>query len=74
MRIEGSVRANLLAAVASARRLRDRPVHKDTVDHWQQLLDYGRHVSHHQPGEIPDDLVAELEAELAQAKAGSIIR
>jgi len=68
MRIEGSVRSNLIAAVASARRWRGRRVHKDTVDHWQRLLDYGRSV-HRQPcGEAVDELVADLEAELAHTK------
>jgi len=68
MRIEGSVRSNLLAAVASARRLRGRAVHPDTVQHWQRLLDYGRLV-HRQPcGESVDDLVAALEVELAQIR------
>jgi len=68
MRIEGSVRANLIAAVASARRWRGRPVHRDTVDHWQRLLDYGRLV-HRQPcGEAVGELVAELETELAHTK------
>lgn len=68
MRIEGSVRSNLIAAVASARRWRGRPVHKDTVDHWQRLLDYGRLV-HRQPcGEAVGELVAKLEAELAHTK------
>lgn len=68
MRIEGSVRANMLAAIASARRFRGRPVHRDTVEHWQRLLDYGRHVSHQQPGEMLNDVVAELEAELAHPR------
>jgi hypothetical protein len=68
MRIEGSVRSNLIAAVASARRWRGRPVHRDTVDHWQRLLDYGRLV-HRQPcGEAVGELVAELETELAHTK------
>ena len=38
MNICGSVHANLRAAVQSARRLRDGPVHPDTVDHWNRLL------------------------------------
>jgi len=70
MRIEGSVRANMLAAIASARRWRGRPVHRDTVDHWRRLLEYGRRVSTHQPGEVLGDVLVELEAELAQTKAG----
>ena len=68
MQIEGSVRANMLAAIASARRWRGRPVHKDTVDHWRGLLEYGRRVSTHQPGEVLGDVVAELEVELANAR------
>lgn len=40
MRIEGSIRANLIAAVSSARRLRGRPVHGDTIAYWRRLLDY----------------------------------
>jgi len=68
MRIEGTVRANLIAAVASARRWRGRPVHKDTADHWRRLLDYGRQVDHQLLGEALGDLVTELEAEMAHVK------
>ena len=64
MRIEGSVRSNLLAAIASARRWKGKPVHRDTIDHWRRLLDHGRSVSGH--GEPVGDLVAALELELAQ--------
>lgn len=68
MRIEGSVRANLIAAVASVRRWRGRPVHKDTVDHWRRLLDYGRLVDRQPYGEAVSDLVAELESEMIHIK------
>ena len=68
MRIEGSVRANLIAAVASARRWRGRPVHKDTVDHWRRLLDYGRLVERQASGESVGDLVTELETEMVHIK------
>jgi hypothetical protein len=68
MRIEGSVRANLIAAVASARRWRGRPVHRDTVDHWRRLLDYGRLVERQPCGEPVADLVAELETEIVNIK------
>ena len=67
MRIEGSVRANMLAAIASARRWRGRSVHQDTIDHWRRMLDHGRRCSS-QPGEVLGDVVAELEAELAHAR------
>jgi len=65
MRIEGTLRANLLAAIAGARRWRGRPVHKDTMDHWRRLLDHGRVANGHPLGERVSDLVAELETELA---------
>jgi hypothetical protein len=68
MRIEGSVRANLIAAVAGARRWRGRPVHADTIQHWRRLLDYGRQIDRQPCGEQVSDLVSELEFELAQAR------
>jgi hypothetical protein len=66
MRIEGSLRSNLVAAVASARRLRGSPIHPDTVDHWRRLLDYGRLNSTQPLCEPVTELVAELECELAR--------
>ena len=42
VRIKGNVRQNFMAAVGSARRWNGRAFHKDTVDHWRQLLDYDR--------------------------------
>jgi hypothetical protein len=68
MLIEGSVRANLIAAIRSARRLKGRQVHEDTVHHWRRLLDYGRLVDRQPSGESVSDLVSELEFELARAK------
>ena len=68
MRIEGTVRANLIAAVASARRWRGQPVHKDTVQHWRQLAEHGRLVDRQPYGEAVEDLVTELENELANTK------
>jgi hypothetical protein len=68
MRIEGSVRANLLAAVASARRWHGRPVHKDTVEHWRKLVDYGRMVDRQPSGEAVGDLINDLEIEVARAQ------
>ena len=69
MQIEGSVRANLIAAVASARRLRGQAVHGDTIAYWRQLLDYARRVSTQSQAELFGDLMAELETELARSKA-----
>ena len=70
MRIEGSVRANLIAAVASARRFRGRPVHKDTADHWRRLLDYGRLIDRQASGESVGDVLAQLEAEMTYITVG----
>ena len=62
MRIEGTIRANLLAAIASIKRLRGRPVHGDTVGHWHKLVEHSR-----KDGDDADsELRGELEAELAE--------
>lgn len=71
MKIEGSVRSNLLAAIASARRWRGRRVHRDTLKHWQQLADHAGHVSAH--GEAVTELIAELNAEVVQATAACAV-
>ena len=65
MRIEGSIRANLLAAIASARRLRGYPVHGDTVTHWRKLIEHARKDGCETDGELR----CELEAELAHRAA-----
>ena len=74
MRIEGSVRSNLIAAVASARRWKGQPVHKDTVDHWKRLLDYGRLVDRQPCGEAVNDLLVELEMEIGQVEVAQRAR
>jgi hypothetical protein len=65
MKIEGSLRANLVAAVASARRLKDRPVHDDTLQYWRELLEYARGPASETEAEPFGDLADELEAQLA---------
>jgi hypothetical protein len=69
MQIEGSIRANLIAAIASAKRLRGHPVHADTIKYWRQLLDHSRRVSTQPQAEVFGDLMAELETEVAHSKA-----
>ena len=69
MQIQGSVRSNLLAAIAGAKRWKGRPVHADTLDHWRRLIDYGRLIERQPLGEPVGDLVASLEAEMAHIKA-----
>jgi hypothetical protein len=68
MKIEGSVRSNLISALTSVRRWHGRPVHKDTIAYWHFVLDQGRRSSTTVLGEPVAELVAELETELAQAK------
>jgi hypothetical protein len=68
MRIEGSVRSNLLSAISSARRWRGQPVHKDTVNHWRGVLEHGRRVGAGSLGEPVAELIAELENELASVR------
>ena len=38
MEISGSIHANLRAALQSARRLKDGPVHPDTIEHWSKIV------------------------------------
>lgn len=69
MQIHGSIRSNLIAAIASVKRLRGRPVHAETVDHWRRLLDYGRLVERQHCGEPVADLLNELEMEMTQVNS-----
>jgi hypothetical protein len=67
MKIEGSIRSNLISAITSVRRWQGRPVHKDTLTYWHAVLDHGRRVETGPLGEPVADLVAELEIELESA-------
>jgi hypothetical protein len=60
MKIEGSIRANLISAITSVRRWEGRPVHEDTLTYWHAVLDHGRRSI----GEPVAELVTELESEL----------
>ena len=68
MKIDGSIRSNLLSAISSARRWRGQPVHRDTFNHWHGVLEHGRRAGASPLGEPVTELVAELELELRQAK------
>jgi hypothetical protein len=63
MKIEGSIRSNLISAITSVRRWNGRHVHKDTLAYWHAVLDHGRRSI----GEPVGELVTELEGELARA-------
>lgn len=69
MKLHGTIEANLQAAIASARRLREHPVHADTVQHWRDLLHQARRQLAAAPAEQASGtakLIAELEEELAE--------
>ncbi len=70
MKIEGSLRSNLISAISAVRQWRGRPVHKDTVNYWHSVLEQGRRASTLSLGEPTADLVAELEQELAMVSRG----
>lgn len=61
MQIEGSIRANVITALASVKRLKGTSVHQDTMDHWRRLLEYGGVVDRQPGGEKISDLLSELE-------------
>lgn len=68
MRLHGSIKGNLIAALRSSRRLRGLPVHADTLQHWTDILQHaGRELSSGVaiPREPVKQLVAELKIELA---------
>lgn len=71
MEMHGTVEANLISAIASAKRLRGHAVHADTIAHWSDLLHHARRElvadrSPDRPGMM--QLVSELEAELADRR------
>ena len=68
MKIDGSIRSNLMSAIWSARRWRGRRVHLDTLKYWHGVLEHGRRANEARLGEPVADLVAQLEQELRQAK------
>ena len=72
MRIVGTIEANLMAAVISARRLRGHRVHADTIAHWQGLIHYARRGMQSgvdARGSV-NRLVVELEGELVTRPRG----
>ena len=69
MRLHGTIEGNLISAIRSANRLRDRAVHADTVRFWSDLIQHARNeLSSHTalPPEALERLVAELEFEVAR--------
>jgi hypothetical protein len=65
MELHGSVVSNLTSAIQSARRLRGRAVHSDTLDHWSDLLAHARRAVADGSTEPVQALIQDLENELA---------
>jgi hypothetical protein len=67
MELVGSLEENLTAAVRSAKRLREHPVHTDTLQYWADLLHYARRSAVAEaPSQAVEQLIVQLETELAQ--------
>jgi hypothetical protein len=65
MNIVGSIHANLRAALQSARRLKDSPVHPDTVSHWASLVAKARTAESAMQSFKTRELVGDLEREIS---------
>ena len=64
MEIIGSIHANLRAALQSARRLKDGPVHPDTVDHWSKIVAVAKGQQDAMQAFTTRELMTDLEREI----------
>ena len=74
MELHGTLVYNLQLALDSARRLRDHPVHRDTLAFWSDLVGEAR--ARGSAEAVPDDLdvqslIGKLEAAIVETKADS---
>lgn len=73
MQLHGSTEGNLISAIRSANRLRDRPVHTDTVKFWSDLIKHAQNELA-SCAALPSDelrrLVVDLEFEVARRPRG----
>ena len=72
MEFAGSIHANLRAALQSARRLADDPVHPDTVHHWASIVAAARTEKTSMESYKTRDLVNELEREINARRRGRL--
>lgn len=75
MQLHGSIEGNLVSAIRSANRLRDRPVHADTVRFWSDLIQHARRELSScaaMPSDALNRLLSDLEGELARRPRLSI--
>lgn len=71
MRIEGTLSTNLRAAIQSAQRLQNHPVHLDTVAYWGALLTDARQAMREGDPADLEDLVVTLEKLLAERRGAT---
>lgn len=69
MNIVGSIHANLRAALQSARRLKDSPVHPDTVEHWTSLVAAAKREEVAMESFKTRELMSDLEREINTRKS-----
>lgn len=71
--IAGSIHANLRAAMRSVRRLKNGPVHPDTVDHWTGLVNAAKAERTAMESFKTRELMSELEREIIERRSSDQI-
>lgn len=69
MELNGSIHANLRAALQSARRLKDGPVHPDTVHHWSGIVAAAQKDETAMQSFKTRELVSDLEREISARRS-----
>lgn len=72
MELTGSIHANLRAALQSARRLKDGPVHPDTVHHWASIVEAAKTEKTSMESFKTRELVSDLEREISARRTGRV--
>jgi hypothetical protein len=67
MELSGSIAHNLRYAIESAKRLRGKSVHADTMQYWRELIGYAREKHPNENGVewMIEDLAVKLEAQIS---------
>jgi hypothetical protein len=71
MNFVGTIHANLRAALQSARRLKDSPVHPDTVEHWSRLVDAAKREHGAMQSFRTRELMSDLEREISTRQSST---
>lgn len=69
MELHGTIAENLQLAIRSARRLRSKAVHPDTIAYWEALLRAARRDGEEAMPPATDTLVAALQTEISERSA-----